>query len=167
MLRNNVRNVCVTLYCLLLLTCLPINTRFLKYNIDSHSSRTLREVVVPLMPTNDCKRWLRSNFHGPTMLCAGYAAGGKDACTGDSGGPLQCLSRDGRWKLTGITSWGIGCARAERPGVYTRVSSVVKWIRQHATGRGRLAGCTIYSLCCAFSPIASTLSQKHANLGKL
>lgn len=69
------------------------------------------------------------------MLCAGYAAGGKDSCVGDSGGPLQCLSFDGRWKLTGIVSWGHPvCALAKKPGVYVRVSSLLGWIKAHTNG---------------------------------
>lgn len=50
-----------------------------------------------------------------------------DTCQGDSGGPLM-LFADGQWTIVGITSYGTGCALAEHPGVYTRVSFYQDWI---------------------------------------
>lgn len=47
---------------------------------------------------------------------------------GDSGGPLVCQARDNLWQLVGVTSWGSGCGQSNRPGVYTKVSSLLPWI---------------------------------------
>ena len=44
-----------------------------------------------------------------------------DACDGDIGGPLTCQFSNGTSILIGITSVGIGCARAGIPRLYTRV----------------------------------------------
>jgi trypsin/hemolysin type calcium-binding protein len=59
-------------------------------------------------------------FIGASMIGAGPLGGGQDTCQGDSGGPLFIpgLSQS---PLVGDTSWGDGCARLLRPGVYGEV----------------------------------------------
>jgi trypsin len=63
-----------------------------------------------------------------THLCAGFQEGMKDSCQGDSGGPLFVQNGEGEMVLSGIVSYGIGCARPYLSGFYTRVSSFTKWI---------------------------------------
>ncbi|MBK7535018.1 MAG: trypsin-like serine protease [Myxococcales bacterium] len=69
----------------------------------------------------------------PDQLAAGLAAGGKDSCQGDSGGPLV-VADGAEMALAGIVSWGEGCARANRPGLYARVTSFAKWMDGLAGG---------------------------------
>ena len=67
------------------------------------------------------------------MFCAGDGEGEKDACTGDSGGPFVSRRETNNklkrpFVVTGIVSWGIGCAQKDTYGVYTRVANYVDWI---------------------------------------
>jgi secreted trypsin-like serine protease len=92
------------------------------------TSAQLLEVTVPLVSNGQCD--LSYGIITDNMLCAGYAEGGKDSCQGDSGGPLVVPTRDNRWALAGIVSFGYGCGRAKFYGVYTRVSRYIAWMDQ-------------------------------------
>ncbi|XP_035891473.1 serine protease snake-like [Anopheles stephensi] len=99
-------------------------------------SKELLKVSLDLYTTPACAQYFQRNRRVPqglrsTHLCAGYAAGGRDTCTGDSGGPLQISSSDEACfaQIVGITSFGIGCGSAT-PGIYTRVSEYVDWIEE-------------------------------------
>ncbi|XP_037067942.1 LOW QUALITY PROTEIN: uncharacterized protein LOC119089378 [Pollicipes pollicipes] len=99
---------------------------------------TLQEVQLPLISSQECKKrtvFLPLYRITENMFCAGYERGGRDACLGDSGGPLMCQEPSGEWTLAGVTSNGYGCARAGRPGVYTKVANYAQWIDQVTAGR--------------------------------
>ena len=89
-------------------------------------SNKLMQVNLPLVSREDCAK-AYPGIDMTTKVCAGYADGGKDTCSGDSGGPL--LSNATVPVLVGITSYGKGCARPGYFGVYTRVSAYTDWIR--------------------------------------
>lgn len=72
-----------------------------------------------------------SQFNPAVQLCAGELNGSIDTCQGDSGGPLVVVEA-GLPLLAGVTSIGNDCALANYPGLYTRVSSFIPWIRQYA-----------------------------------
>ncbi|KAJ0396164.1 hypothetical protein ATCC90586_012237 [Pythium insidiosum] len=72
-------------------------------------------------------------FDAQSMFCAGGEAG-KDACQGDSGGPLVRVGDSEEDELIGVISWGEGCGKKGKPGVYARLSRVADWIQDVAPG---------------------------------
>jgi len=112
--------------------CSSLCTDVLHIGGPRRASRTLQQLPVKIISDEVCGRddWLGQHFNATVMLCAGIAAGGSGPCTGDSGGPLQCQSHDGIWKLTGIASFSHydGCTLPKKPIVYTRVQAILGWI---------------------------------------
>ncbi|HEY8984979.1 MAG TPA: serine protease [Streptomyces sp.] len=98
-------------------------------------ARRLRVARVHVLADARCERAYPGGPEGTyiarTMLCAGEVRGGPDACQGDSGGPLVA-----RGRLVGLVSWGSGCGRPGSPGVYTRVSDVLRVLKDPAAPRG-------------------------------
>jgi secreted trypsin-like serine protease len=96
-------------------------------------SEILQQVSVPILTQEACQE-----LYSPAgidisenMMCA--ALRGKDSCQGDSGGGffVSDTVRDTD-RIAGVVSWGIGCARDQYPGVYTRVARFVDWIEQES-----------------------------------
>ena len=64
-----------------------------------------------------------------------FFLGGTDSCQGDSGGPLISFSKlDGvmRGYALGAVSRGTGCANFNKPGIFTRVSHHIEWVKKIA-----------------------------------
>ncbi|XP_062865802.1 coagulation factor VII [Trichomycterus rosablanca] len=90
-------------------------------------STVLQRLDVPRVPLEMCRAHSGLTLTN-NMLCAGFREGGRDACQGDSGGPLVTRYNN-TWFLTGVVSWGRGCARSDVYGVYTRITVFVEWMR--------------------------------------
>ncbi|XP_046649983.1 chymotrypsinogen A-like [Daphnia pulicaria] len=124
--------------------CLP--TRFVNYNFDKQigtvtgwgttsfggtASPNLLEVALPIISTENCRlNSIVGSKITDNMFCT-YAEN-KDACQGDSGGPLNWIDpQTGLGYIVGITSFGIGCAKLNTPGIYTKVTNYLSWIQQN------------------------------------
>ena len=88
--------------------------------------RILQKVSVPLVSAEVCEKAYPGEL-SDRMICAGLPQGGKDSCQGDSGGPIVSQV-NGELALVGVVSWGEGCARANKYGVYSKVSAGYEWI---------------------------------------
>jgi len=88
-------------------------------------AQSLKCVELPIISTQRCNA--PNSYAGAIhedIMCVGYMTGGQDSCQGDSGGPAICNGR-----VHGLVMGGNQCAQANFPGVYTRLSHYIPWIR--------------------------------------
>ncbi|CAF1021331.1 unnamed protein product [Brachionus calyciflorus] len=128
--------------------CLPnpkINIYPVKENITSYAAgwgtlssggdlpETLQNVKLTVYNESFCESvgfGMEKNW--TTQICSGELEGGKDTCQGDSGGPLfvkDIVNGRQKFVLAGLTSYGDGCGGVGLPGIYTRVSAYMSWIK--------------------------------------
>lgn len=100
--------------------------------VSGSSSAILRAATVQILssPTDSKCGEYGTSFTPGNHVCAGLPQGGVDACQGDSGGPLT-VGFNGTPVLAGIVSSGSGCADPKYPGLYTRVTSYLPWLREY------------------------------------
>ena len=101
--------------------------------------KTLQQVQLPYIDNERCKDFYGGMIYDD-MICAGFKDGGKDACQGDSGGPLVVDSNGKDPMQIGVVSWGVGCARKQKPGVYASTFDTenYKFIQSTVCGDGRV-----------------------------
>ncbi|XP_045155861.1 vitamin K-dependent protein C isoform X2 [Echinops telfairi] len=101
------------------------------FRSETKRNRTsiLNFIKIPMAPRNECIQAMH-NVVTENMLCAGILGDPRDACEGDSGGPMV-TSFHGTWFLVGLVSWGEGCGRLHNYGIYTKVSQYLDWIYSH------------------------------------
>uniref|UniRef100_UPI0037E9951C transmembrane protease serine 4a n=1 Tax=Semicossyphus pulcher TaxID=241346 RepID=UPI0037E9951C len=95
---------------------------------NGNVSPSLQKAAIPLIDRAKCASPpVYGGMITQRMICAGFLEGKIDACQGDSGGPLVYFT-SAQWHLVGVVSWGYGCARERRPGVYSSVDEMLNWI---------------------------------------
>ena len=102
--------------------------------INPNFPAELQVVDLPIVGRDQCSTWYKTIydvFEGE--VCAGFEAGGKSPCNGDSGGPLFCSATDSNTTtLVGIVSHGHNpCGTAKLPGIFTNVGYYRQWIDEH------------------------------------
>jgi secreted trypsin-like serine protease len=97
---------------------------------DALPARRARAVTVPIVSdrkyADDYADLDPTIFVPSTDICAGVE--GKDACFGDSGGPMYATDPQRGLVQIGIVSRGGGCATKSFPGNYTDVHKLRYWI---------------------------------------
>lgn len=88
-----------------------------------HLTEVLNAVDIPFVSNEECGKKYGEGLILESMFCAGSPTGGKDSCQGDSGGPLVMENVQ-----YGVVSWGEGCGKATRPGVYSSVAYFRPWL---------------------------------------
>ena len=105
-------------------------------SISAPQQRYLLKADVPFVSDTTCQSNYRGGIIPSQEICAGYPTGGIDTCQGDSGGPMFRRDAANAWIQVGVVSWGDGCAKPNKPGVYTEVSTFATAIRSAATTLG-------------------------------
>jgi secreted trypsin-like serine protease len=103
---------------------------------NGRQQRYLLRASVPFVSDATCNANYGGRIIAAQEICAGYPAGGTDTCQGDSGGPMFRRDAAAAWIQVGIVSWGDGCARPNKPGVYTQVSTFAAAIQAGAASLG-------------------------------
>ncbi|XP_072116991.1 coagulation factor VII-like [Mobula birostris] len=114
----------------------------------------LQILQVPVVWTSLCRSTTKFKITD-NMFCAGYYEASKDTCKGDSGGP-HVTKYKGTWFLTGIVSWGEGCAREGKYGTYTKIHKYFHWIRQFLNPANLTLSASFENLTESSEPLANT-----------
>ncbi|KAG7325062.1 hypothetical protein KOW79_011378 [Hemibagrus wyckioides] len=96
---------------------------------DTHSTQLLDTKILLINQSRCMDPDVLGDVLDDSMVCAGRMQGGVDTCQGDSGGPLVCKQNNTHY-IYGVVSWGDGCGKKNKPGVYARVTHFIDWINE-------------------------------------
>jgi secreted trypsin-like serine protease len=94
----------------------------------------LHQVEIQVMDNESCKTMFQGSNTEivDSSICALQPGSRKNACYGDSGGPLMASPKPRTFVQVGIVSRG--CGNMDLPNIYTRVSSFSDWIASTMAG---------------------------------
>ena len=139
--------------------------------LEGSSPRNLQWVKVPAISNQKCSSSGYAQWpYGPgtitdDTLCAGFEQGEHDACQGDSGGPLVCQNGNSA-VISGVVSWGEGCAFPNYPGIYSRVTVFLDWIKANMVSKNSGLAKFLSSLSHRDRALYSLTDQLNQNLIK-
>ncbi|CAH1103279.1 unnamed protein product [Psylliodes chrysocephalus] len=102
---------------------------------DGPRSSTLQVADIPVISEENCQRSFgKDTVIDNRIICAGWTNSAKDSCQGDSGGPLMYAVKEGKYSWyyqIGIISYGFRCAEQGYPGVFTKITNFLDWIKNN------------------------------------
>jgi len=108
------------------------------YHDKQSFSNTLQEASLKYIKNKKCSKIYSQKYQykviTKNMMCTDSGDEGRDACRGDSGGPLIQKNGKGKDVAVGVVSKGVGCA--QYPGVYAAIGKVNRWIKKEAKENG-------------------------------
>lgn len=113
-------------------------------SLQSDLMSDLKQVDLPLVSNEICQSAYQGIYNLiDTQICAGFAEGQKDSCSGDSGSPL-IVWENNHWEQLGLVSFGgkngIDCAGANAYGIYTNLPKFKDLILEQINNQINLVG---------------------------
>ena len=100
----------------------------------SSQADTLKQAMLRTVSQSECEEDNKDAGIPVTnaMFCTGHGGSSPiSTCNTDSGGPIVCKDRRGRWFLQGVVSWGEGGCHPGHYSVNARVSKFTDWINSY------------------------------------
>lgn len=113
-------------------------------SVQNHLMSDLQQVDLPIVSNAVCQVAYQGTYNIlETHICAGFAEGQKDSCSGDSGSPL-IVWENNHWEQLGLVSFGgtnaTPCAGANAYGVYTNLPKFKDFISSQINNEISLLG---------------------------
>ena len=98
---------------------------------DVRYSNVLKHSAYEIQQNRLCGNRSALLFNSMVSFCVGDGKGGNDTCHGGGAFVREGKRCDKyRWIVTGLVSWGEGCAQENQYGYYTRVYPFIDWIKK-------------------------------------